>query len=169
LFWIFNGFCYKYFINNFCPYKFGPLYYTYIIHWLTKFHIFVHFNFFNLNFIKVKITKFSVFFNLFRLHFLNWQFFIENFSSNELSHSNTSLLTACDQNRAQAYEKKQRLYFLFILVRTPTTSIQFISKQVFLFWFFLCCCFAFISKAATTKNRHFIYDLSMLSLDLGSE
>jgi hypothetical protein len=65
-------------------------------------------------------------------------------------------------SKAQAYGKKRRFYFLFILVRTTTKSIQFMNKPVFLFWFFPCCCFAFISKAATTKNRQFIYDLSML-------
>jgi hypothetical protein len=54
------------------------------------------------------------------------------------------------------------------LVSTTTKSIQFIKKPVFLFWFFPCCCFGFISKAATTKNRQFIYDLSMLCLGLGA-
>jgi hypothetical protein len=49
---------------------------------------------------------------------------------------------------------------------TTTKSIQFINKPVFLFWFFPCFCFAFISKVATTKNRHFIYDQSMLCLSL---
>jgi hypothetical protein len=32
--------------------------------------------------------------------------------------------------------------------------------------FFPCCYFGFISKAATTKNRQFIYDLSMLTFGL---
>jgi hypothetical protein len=35
-----------------------------------------------------------------------------------------------------------------------------------LFWIFLCCCFGVITKGATTKNRQFIYDLSMLCLGL---
>jgi hypothetical protein len=42
----------------------------------------------------------------------------------------------------------------------------FTNKPVFLFCFFPCCCFALISKAATTKNRQFIYDYSMLCLGL---
>jgi hypothetical protein len=46
-------------------------------------------------------------------------------------------------------------------------SIQFINKPVFLFSFFPCCCFAFISKQQQQKNHHFIYDLSMLYLGLG--
>jgi hypothetical protein len=37
---------------------------------------------------------------------------------------------------------------------------------VFLFWFFPCCCFGFISKAATTKNIQLMYDLSMVYLGL---
>jgi hypothetical protein len=57
---------------------------------------------------------------------------------------------------------------LFILVHTTTKSIQFINEPVFLFWFVSYSCFGFISKAATTKNRQFIYDLSMLCLGLGS-
>jgi hypothetical protein len=57
---------------------------------------------------------------------------------------------------------------LFILVLTTTKSIQFINKPVFLFWYFACCCFGFISKAATTKivslkkskiNIRFQYDM----------
>jgi hypothetical protein len=48
--------------------------------------------------------------------------------------------------------------------RTSTKSIEIINKPVFLFWFFRCCCFGFISKAATTKNRQFIFDLSLLCL-----
>jgi hypothetical protein len=64
------------------------------------------------------------------------------------------------------HTKKRRYYIFFILVRTTTKSIQFIYKPVFLFWFFPCCCFGFISKAATTKNCQFIYNLSMLSLGL---
>jgi hypothetical protein len=63
------------------------------------------------------------------------------------------------QASAQAYE--------ITTARTATKSIQFIHKPVFLFRFLPCCCFAFISKAATTKNRHFIYNLSMLCLGLG--
>jgi hypothetical protein len=62
-------------------------------------------------------------------------------------------------HKAQAYFI---FYFLFILVRTTTKSIQFINKPVFLFSFFPCCCFAFISKQQQQKNRHFIYDLSMI-------
>jgi hypothetical protein len=69
--------------------------------------------------------------------------------------------------KAQAYEKKWRFYFLFILERTTKKSILFMNNPVFLFWFFPCCCFGFIGKAATTKNRQFIYDLSMLCLGLG--
>jgi hypothetical protein len=53
--------------------------------------------------------------------------------------------------------QKWRFYFMLSLVRTTTKSIQFISKPVFSFWFFPCCCFGFICKAATTKNRQFIY------------
>jgi hypothetical protein len=69
--------------------------------------------------------------------------------------------------KVQAYTKKKLRFFLFILVRTTTKSIQIISKPVmFLFWFFSCCCFGFINKAATTKNCQFIYDLSLLCLGL---
>jgi hypothetical protein len=50
---------------------------------------------------------------------------------------------------------------------TTTKSIQFINKPVFLFSFFPCCCFDFISKQQQQKNRHFIYDLSMLWLGIG--
>jgi hypothetical protein len=46
------------------------------------------------------------------------------------------------------YAQQQNLYNLY--------------KPVFLFSFFPCCCFGFISKVATTNNRQFIYDLSML-------
>jgi hypothetical protein len=59
------------------------------------------------------------------------------------------------------------LLFLFVLVRTTTKSIQFINKPVFLLSFFHCWYFAFISEAATTKKRQFIYDLSMLCLGFG--
>jgi hypothetical protein len=48
-------------------------------------------------------------------------------------------------------KKKWRYYFLFILVRTTTKSIQFTNKPVFLLLFFPCWYFAFISKAATIK------------------
>jgi hypothetical protein len=72
-------------------------------------------------------------------------------------------------SKVQAYESKLRLYFLFILELTTTKSIQFINKPVFLFKFFPCCCFGLISKAATTKPRQFIYDLSMLCLGLADE
>jgi hypothetical protein len=67
-------------------------------------------------------------------------------------------ITAQKQCLAQGprIRKKRRFYFLFILARTTTKSIQFINKPVFLFWFFPYCCFGFISKAATTKNRQFI-------------
>jgi ABC-type microcin C transport system permease subunit YejE len=65
------------------------------------------------------------------------------------------------------HTKKITFYFLFILVRTTSKSIQFINKPVFLFWFFPCCCFAFISKAATAKNHHFIYIRSQYAM-LGS-
>jgi hypothetical protein len=51
----------------------------------------------------------------------------------------------------------------FFVFGTHNNKIHtFYKKQLFLFWFFPCCCFAFISKAATTKNLQFIYDLSML-------
>jgi hypothetical protein len=66
--------------------------------------------------------------------------------------------------RPKHNKKKWRFYFLFILVRTTTKSIQFINKPVFLFSFFPCCCFAFISKQQQQKNRHFIYDLIILWL-----
>jgi hypothetical protein len=69
-------------------------------------------------------------------------------------------------SRPKQIKKKLRFYFLFILVRTTTKSMQFINKPVFLFLFFPCCCFAFISKQQQQKNRHFIYDLSMLWLCL---
>jgi hypothetical protein len=48
-------------------------------------------------------------------------------------------------------KKNDDFIFCFLLVRTTTKSIQFINKPVFLFWFFPCCVFGFISKAATTK------------------
>jgi hypothetical protein len=72
------------------------------------------------------------------------------------------------KSRSKHTWKKLRFYFLFILVITTTNSIEFINKPVFLFWFFPCCCFGFTSKAATTKDRQFIYDLSMLCLGLGA-
>jgi hypothetical protein len=53
---------------------------------------------------------------------------------------------------------------MFILVRTTTKFIQLINKPGFLLGFFPFCCFGFISKAATTNNRQFKYDLSMLCL-----
>jgi hypothetical protein len=68
--------------------------------------------------------------------------------------------------QSPSIKKKLRFYYLFILVRTTTKSIQFINKPVFLISFFPCCCFAFISKQQHQKNRHFIYDLSMLWLGL---
>jgi hypothetical protein len=68
--------------------------------------------------------------------------------------------------RPKHNKKKYDLFFLFILVRTTTKSIQFIKKPVFLFSFFLCCCFAFISRQQQQKNLHFIYDISMLRLGL---
>jgi hypothetical protein len=71
--------------------------------------------------------------------------------------------------KAQAYELKMTILF-FVYFGTPYKlykSIQFIHKPVFLFWFFPCCCFGFTNKAATTKNRQIIYDLSMLCLGLG--
>jgi hypothetical protein len=47
--------------------------------------------------------------------------------------------------------RKKIILFFFILVSTTTKSIQI-----------PCCSFGFISKAATTKKRQFIYDLSVL-------
>jgi hypothetical protein len=79
--------------------------------------------------------------------------------------------TAIRIDQSPSIHKKMTFYFLFVLVRTITKSIQFINKPVFLFWFFSCCCFgcfAFISKQATTKNRYFIYELSMLCLGLNN-
>jgi hypothetical protein len=64
--------------------------------------------------------------------------------------------------RLKHNKKKWWFYFLFVLVRTTTKSIQFINKPVFLFSFFPCCYFAFISKQQQQKNRHFIYDLCHL-------
>jgi hypothetical protein len=62
------------------------------------------------------------------------------------------------------YTKKTTIWYLVILVRTTKKSIQSINKPVFLFWFFSCCCFGFISKAATTKNRQFVSDFSMICM-----
>jgi hypothetical protein len=66
--------------------------------------------------------------------------------------------------------RKMNYYFIFIKFlfwyTTQTKSIQFINKPLFLFWLFPCYCFGFISKAATTKNRQFIYDLSLLWFNL---
>jgi hypothetical protein len=52
----------------------------------------------------------------------------------------------------------------FVYFGTHNNKIRTIYKQtsVFVFDFFAFCGFGFISKAATTKNRQFIYDLSML-------
>jgi hypothetical protein len=52
------------------------------------------------------------------------------------------------KSRLKYTKKKWRFYFLFILVSTTTKSIQFMKKTSV---FVLICCFAFISKAETTK------------------
>jgi hypothetical protein len=55
----------------------------------------------------------------------------------------------------------------FMVVRTNSSGthnnkIHTIYKQTsVLFLIFPCCCFGFISKAATTKNLQFVYDLSI--------
>jgi hypothetical protein len=69
------------------------------------------------------------------------------------------LVTNVFRSRPKHTKKKWRFYNI--------KFIKWINKPVFLFWFFPCCCFGFISKAATTKNRQFMYDLSMLCLGLG--
>jgi hypothetical protein len=46
--------------------------------------------------------------------------------------------------------------FLFFIYFITTKSIKFINKPMLWFWFFPCCCFGFVSKAATTKNCQFI-------------
>jgi hypothetical protein len=56
------------------------------------------------------------------------------------------------------HTKKMTILF-FVYFGTHNNKIHTIYKQISNFvWFFTCCCFAFISKAATTKNRKFIYD-----------
>jgi hypothetical protein len=83
----------------------------------------------------------------------------------------------CVKNKVQKFEKKMTILF-FVYFGTYNNKIHTIYKQtsvfvlvfsMFLFWFFPCCCFGFISKAATTKNLQFIYDLSMLCLGLGKK
>jgi hypothetical protein len=69
--------------------------------------------------------------------------------------------------RPKHNKKKWRFYFLFILVRTTTKSIQFINKPVFLFSFFRVVVLLLLANSNNYKNRHFIYDLSMLWLCLG--
>jgi hypothetical protein len=58
--------------------------------------------------------------------------------------------------------------FFFVNFGTHNNKIHTIYKQtcvfVLIFFMFLFC---FISKQQQQKNRHFIYDLSMLCLDLG--
>jgi hypothetical protein len=57
----------------------------------------------------------------------------------------------------------------FVYFGTHNNKIHKIYKQTSVFVLvFACCCFDFINKAATTKNRQFIYDLSMLCLGFDS-
>jgi hypothetical protein len=69
------------------------------------------------------------------------------------------------KTKAQPYKKMTILFFVYF--GTHNNKIHTIYKQASVFvLIFPCCCFGFISKAATTKNRQFIYDLSMLCLGL---
>jgi hypothetical protein len=66
-----------------------------------------------------------------------------------------------DTSKAQAYEKKITILF-FVCFGTHNNKFHTIYKQTSVFVSIFPCCFSFISKAATTKNRHF-----MLGLGLG--
>jgi hypothetical protein len=76
----------------------------------------------------------------------------------------------CDSRvhgKAENIQKKKILFF--VCFGTHNNKIHTMYKQTSVFvLIFPCCCFAFISKAATTKNRYFIYHLSMICLGLGS-
>jgi hypothetical protein len=67
--------------------------------------------------------------------------------------------------KTQAYEKKHD-DFIFCFFWYAQQQNQYNLYPVFLFWFFPCCCFGCISKAATTNNRQLVYNLSRLYLVL---
>jgi hypothetical protein len=69
--------------------------------------------------------------------------------------------------KAQAYEKKLRFYFLFILVRTTTKSLQFINKPIF--WFFTCFGFVLVLLAKQQQQKVNLYTISVYTYAWGLE
>jgi hypothetical protein len=83
----------------------------------------------------------------------------------ELSNlKNTIRKTCLETTKAQAYEYKMTiLFFVYFVTLYAQQQNQYNFKKN------QCCCFGFITKSATTKNRQFIYDLSMGLEDYSSK
>jgi hypothetical protein len=80
------------------------------------------------------------------------------------SHINTFPTQPITNFYNKSSPRPKNFIFLFFWYAQQQNPYKLLKKPMFLFWFSPCCCIGFISKVATTKNRQFIYDLSMLYL-----
>jgi hypothetical protein len=105
----------------------------------------VFFSFRSVSFIKniyfVSVFSFCSKKNIVPFRFVSWK----------ITFRFCKIIFCMYKSRPNHTKTKWRFYFLFILVRTTTKSIKFIKKTSVFVLIYSMCCFAFISKAATTK------------------